>query len=202
MDAWVEQLVVPRAEVATGDAAAANVWVVGDAQECAVVDPLGDMAGIRAVVGERRVRFILCTHVHPEHVSGAIDLAEATGALIFLHGDEFPFWARHRPDRRPDVEVVEGLTVDVGRTRVAAIHTPGHTPGSTCWHGLDLDAVFTGHTLGADGPHVAGRAFDIEEQVASIRGRLFSLRNQTVVHPGVGPDTRISTQRWDVEFWR
>lgn len=200
--AWVEQLVVPGQIGSSPDVDGANVWIVGDETECAVVDPVGDVSGIQEVVGERQVRLVLCTHVHPTHVAGAIGLAEATGALIFLHSDEFPFWARHRPDRRPDVEVVDGLTVDIGRTRIEAVYTPGHTPGSTCWHGVDLDVVFTGHTLGAQGPHVAGRAFDIEQQVASIRGRLFSLRNQTVVHAGAGPDTRISTQRWDVEFWR
>jgi glyoxylase-like metal-dependent hydrolase (beta-lactamase superfamily II) len=194
MDAWVERV------VAGGDA---NTWVVGDERECAVVDPAGEVVGVLAAIGDRPVRAIICTHAHGLHVAGAVALAEATGALVFLHADDYPLWVREHPARKPDVQVVDGLMLDIGGVRMEALHTPGHTPGSTCWWSVDLQVVFTGDTLGAAGPVVSPvRPVDLDVQVASIRRRLFALPNQTVVHPGHGPDTTVSTQRWRVEFWR
>jgi hydroxyacylglutathione hydrolase len=62
-----------------------NVWVVGDDQECVVLDAPHDPAPILELVGGRRVKAILCTHAHDDHVRIAPELADKTGARIHLH---------------------------------------------------------------------------------------------------------------------
>lgn len=62
-----------------------NVWVVGDDTECIVIDAPHDVDGILAVVGDRKVKAIVCTHAHDDHVRVAPELAMRTGAPIMLH---------------------------------------------------------------------------------------------------------------------
>lgn len=179
-----------------------NVWIVGDERECAIIDPAGDVAVIRELVGERKVLAILCTHAHDSHIGAAAALGDETHALIFLHGDDYPLWIAQFPGRNPDVQVVRGMSLLVGGARLQALHTPGHTPGGTCWYSPDLGVVFTGDTLLKDGPGRAVHVYsDYEALISSIRRQLFMLPGDTVVHPGHGEDTRIASQRWDMEFW-
>ena len=64
-----------------------NVWVVGDDTECVVIDAPHDVEGILAVVGDRTVKAILCTHAHDDHVRVAPALRERVTAPILLHPD-------------------------------------------------------------------------------------------------------------------
>src|SRR5699024_6021654 len=75
-------------------------------------------------------------------------------------------------------------------------HTPGHSPGSTCYYCEELGAVFTGDTLFQGGPGATGRSFSSRETIEqSIRERLFALPEDTVVHTGHGPDTTIGAEK-------
>ncbi|MFI2708201.1 MBL fold metallo-hydrolase, partial [Nocardioides sp. CER28] len=65
-----------------------NVWVVGDDAECIVIDAPHSVDDILAVVGDRTVRAIVCTHAHDDHVRVAPELSERTGAPILLHPDD------------------------------------------------------------------------------------------------------------------
>ena len=77
-----------------------------------------------------------------------------------------------------------------------AMHTPGHSPGSTCYYCEELGAVFTGDTLFQGGPGATGRSFSSRETIEqSIRERLFALPEDTVVHTGHGPDTTIGAEK-------
>ena len=69
-----------------------NVWVIGDDQECVVVDAPHDVDAIMAVVGDRKVKAIVCTHAHDDHVRVAPALRERTVAPILLHPDDRPLW--------------------------------------------------------------------------------------------------------------
>lgn len=179
-----------------------NMWIVGDELECAVVDAAGAPELVLERVGSRRLLALLCTHAHAASAGATLAVADATGAPIHLHPDDFPLWLASHPGRWPDRSALDGMTLDVAGVRLEALHTPGHTPGSVCWYADALDAVFTGGTLEADGPGPADlpRA-SYTTLLSSIRRRLFTLRPDTVVHPGHGPDTRIATQRWHAEFW-
>jgi glyoxylase-like metal-dependent hydrolase (beta-lactamase superfamily II) len=172
-----------------------NVWLVGDDDEVLVVDAPHRAAPIVEAVGGRRVTAIVLTHGHNDHVTAAVDLREATGAPIWFHPADTMLWEMVHPDATPDHVLAEGTRFRVAGTTLTALHTPGHSPGSTCLHAPDLAAVFTGDTLFHGGPGATGRSFsDHPTIVRSIRAKLLSLHGDTVVHTGHGEDTRISAE--------
>ncbi len=173
-----------------------NVWVVGDDVECVVIDAPHDVTRILAAVRDRQVKAILCTHAHDDHVRVAPRLRSETQAPIFLHPDDRPVWELTHPGELWDVDLADGQVIEVAGTRRRVIHTPGHAPGAVCFHAPALRCVFTGDTLFNGGPGATGRSFsDYDTNVASIRGRLFELPEDTVVHTGHGEDTTIGAER-------
>ena len=173
-----------------------NVWVIGDDTECVVVDAPHDVDEIMAVVGDRRVKAILCTHAHDDHVRAAPGLREVTKAPIFLHPEDRPVWELTHTDELWDVDLDDGDVVEVAGTSLRVIHTPGHAPGAVCFYAEQLGLLFTGDTLFNGGPGATGRTFsDYDTIVSSIRSRLFDLPDGTVVHTGHGDDTTIGAER-------
>ncbi|MEV0494465.1 MBL fold metallo-hydrolase [Streptomyces atratus] len=173
-----------------------NVWVVGDDQECVVIDTPHDVDRILAVVGARRVKAILCTHAHDDHVRVAPRLQQQTQAPIFLHPHDRPLWQLTHPTERWDVDLADGQVIEVGDVLLEVIHTPGHAPGAVCFRSKELGCVFTGDTLFQGGPGATGRSYSGHDTIrASIRDRLLTLPDDTVVHTGHGPDTTIGAER-------
>mgnify|MGYP001765274945 CR=1 FL=1 len=173
-----------------------NLWVLGDDRECVVIDAPHDVEAILALVGDRTVRAILCTHAHDDHVRVAPQLRERVQAPILLHPDDAPLWQLTHPDVLWDADLADGQVIEVAGTRVVTLHTPGHAPGGVCFHVPDLECVFTGDTLFQGGPGATGRSFsDRDTLEASIRAKLWPLRDHTVVHTGHGPDTTIGDER-------
>ncbi len=172
-----------------------NVWLVGDDDEVIVIDAPHDVEAILAAVAGRRVQAIVCTHAHDDHVRVAPELADRTGAPIWLHPSDEPVWLLTHPDRRWDHDLTDGQEFAVGPVTLQVLHTPGHAPGAVCLYAPALGCVFTGDTLFNGGPGATGRSFSnravIEE---SIRTRLFALPGDTVVHTGHGPDTTIGEE--------
>jgi glyoxylase-like metal-dependent hydrolase (beta-lactamase superfamily II) len=173
-----------------------NIWVVGDDAECVVIDAPHDVDEIMAVVGDRKVKAIVCTHAHDDHVRVAPALRERTVAPIMLHPDDRPLWELTHSDELWDLDLADGATIEVGGTALTVLHTPGHAPGAVCLHAPDLGSVFTGDTLFQGGPGATGRSYsDPDLIVDSIRARLFALPDDTVVHTGHGDDTTIGAER-------
>lgn len=175
-----------------------NVWVVGDDDECVVLDAPHDVDAISALVAGRRVRAVVCTHAHDDHVRHARALADAVDAPVLLHADDLEVWRlTHEAD--PDGWLVDGQEIEVGGTILRVLHTPGHSPGSVCLWAPDLGAVFTGDTLFEGGPGATGRSFSSWDVILeSINGVLFGLPDDTVVHTGHGPSTTIGAERANV----
>lgn len=173
-----------------------NVWVIGDDAECVVVDAPHDVDGILAVVGDRKVKAILCTHAHDDHVRVAPALRERVVAPILLHPNDRPLWELTHPDELWDLDLADGMELDVAGTPLRVLHTPGHAPGAVCLYAPELGCVFTGDTLFHGGPGATGRSFsDAGQIVESIREKLFALPPETVVHTGHGEDTTIAAER-------
>ncbi|GID49092.1 hypothetical protein Aca07nite_63670 [Actinoplanes capillaceus] len=174
-----------------------NIWVVGDDDECVVIDAPHDVEAILAVVGDRQVRAIICTHAHDDHVRVAPGLRDRTGAPILLHPAEWPLWElTHGDGVWWNIDLADGARIEVGGSVLEVLHTPGHAPGAVCLHVPDLGCVFTGDTLFNGGPGATGRSYsDADLIVASIREKLFALPDATVVHTGHGEDTTIEAER-------
>jgi glyoxylase-like metal-dependent hydrolase (beta-lactamase superfamily II) len=178
-----------------------NVWVVGDDTECVVIDAPHDVEGILAVVGERTVKAIVCTHAHDDHVRVAPALRERTVAPILLHPADRPLWElTHGPSVAWDTDLADGDTIEVGGAALTVRHTPGHAPGAVCLVGDGL--VFSCDTLLHGGPGATGRSFsDFPTILDSIRERLLSLPPDTVVHTGHGDDTTIGAEAAAYDDW-
>ena len=178
-----------------------NIWVVGDDEECVVIDAPHDVDAILDVVAGRRVKAILLTHAHDDHCRVAPALRERVSAPILLHPDDRPLWElTHGGDEEGaelwDVDLEDGQSVKVAGASLKVLHTPGHAPGAVCVYVHDLGCVFTGDTLFQGGPGATGRSFsDADVIVDSIRGQLFGLPDETVVHTGHGDDTTIAAER-------
>ncbi|MGW3140633.1 MBL fold metallo-hydrolase [Streptomyces sp. NPDC001139] len=179
-----------------------NVWLVGDDDEVVVIDAAHDADAIAAAVGERRVRAIVCTHAHNDHIDAAPELAARTGAPVLLHPDDLPLWKQTHPDRSPDAELADGQVLSVAGVELTVLHTPGHAPGAVCLHVPALGALFSGDTLFAGGPGATGRSYShFPTIVESIRERLLTLPGDTVVHTGHGETTTIGAEAPHLQEW-
>lgn len=169
-----------------------NVWLLGDEEHVLVIDAAHDPVAIQAAIADRKVTAIACTHGHYNHISAAPALADAVGAPILLHAADLPLWRQVHADQVPDGELVQGEVMRVATVEVRVLETPGHTPGSVSLYVPDLQTVFTGDTLLAEGPGgTGGSSGDHPTIIRSIRDRLVSLPPQTRVLPGHGGSTTV-----------
>lgn len=179
-----------------------NVWIVGDDDECVVIDAPHDVEAILDAVAGRRVTAIICTHAHDDHVRYAPELAERTGAPILLHPDDAPVWQLTHPDRQPDGELADGQAISVAGVQLQVRHTPGHAPGAVCLYCPELGVLFSGDTLFSGGPGATGRSFsDFPTIVASIDRLVVELPPETVVHTGHGDSTTLAAEAPHRQEW-
>jgi len=173
-----------------------NIWLIGDDDQVLVVDAAHDAAPIVEAVAGREVVAIVCTHGHNDHINVVQDLYDAVRAPVWLHPGDHMLWDQLHASVRPDHELADGTRFEVGGTSLQAVHTPGHSPGSSCLYAPELGALFSGDTLFNGGPGATGRSYSsFDTIVDSIRTRLLTLPEETVVYTGHGVVTTIGAER-------
>ncbi|MEO9222547.1 MAG: MBL fold metallo-hydrolase, partial [Mycobacteriaceae bacterium] len=152
-------------------------------------------------VGDRRVVAVLCTHGHDDHVTVAPQLGQQLDAPVLLHPSDEVLWSMTHPGVGHD-ELADGQRIPVAGTELEVLHTPGHSPGSSCLYLPEAGVLCTGDTLFAGGPGATGRSYsDFPTIIGSIRDRLFALPEQTRVLTGHGDGTTIGAEAPHLAEW-
>lgn len=186
-----------------------------ETKEAAVIDPGGDADHIIELCEKQgyKIKYLLHTHAHFDHIVGARAVKEKTGAKICLHQEDQ--WLYDNVDKQGklfgfkfdaplpiDHYLNDEEELSIGNVKTTVIHTPGHTPGSSCFSLAGKDSIlFAGDTLfhGSIGrTDLWGGSFD--QIIKSIKGRLFELDDSTEVITGHGESTSIWAERRENPF--
>ncbi len=199
-----------------------NCTLLGDPAtgEAIVVDPGLAEGGCPMHLMKRlqglglKLRQIVITHAHIDHVGGALILKQATGAPILMHHADLPLlemmplqagWLGIEPPpvAPPDALLEDGARVGLETLHGLVLHTPGHTEGSVCLHFPEQRLLLAGDTLfrnsigRTDLPGGDGRKI-----LRSIADRLLPLPERTLVVPGHGEETTLGAERDGNPFLR
>lgn len=189
----------------------ANAFLVWDAAPgpAVLVDAGAEPERLLAELDRRGLMLeaILQTHAHADHIAALPEVVATTGAPVFLHPDAEPML--HSAEANLSAFAGMPVTAPVATTAVQGgdeiraldravrvFHTPGHAPGSVCFHFVDDGVVFTGDALFAGS---IGRTDfpggSLATLLAGIRDRLLVLPDDTVVHAGHLESTTIGRER-------
>lgn len=188
-----------------------NCSIIGDetTREAMVIDPGDEIEEILSVISEHKliVKQIVITHAHIDHVGGAMKLRALTGAPILLNQSDYALlkmldvqaaWIGVSAPEQVTIEasIADGKSLQTGTLRADVMHTPGHTEGSVCLYFPAEKLLISGDTLFARGigrTDLPGGSF--EKIMRSLRDRVMTLPDDTVVVPGHGPRTTIGEER-------
>jgi len=188
-----------------------NCTILGDSAtgEAIVIDPGDEITRIHARLTKLglKLKQILITHAHIDHVGGALKLKRLTGAPILLNENDLPLlqmmemqaaWLGVDPPETasPDASLHDGMRVGLENAPAQVLHTPGHTQGSVCLHFAPLNLLVAGDTLFAGS---IGRTDlpggNSRQIIDSIHNKLMVLPEETHVLPGHGPATTIGEEK-------
>ena len=205
----MEILVLPVGPIET------NCYIVFDeSKEALVIDPGAEGRNIFQEIEKYglKVKYIVNTHGHGDHIGANQKLKELTGARILIHELDGPmltdgaknlsiYMGKNICQPAADRLLKDGDFFEVGKMHFTVLHTPGHTRGSICL--LASDVCFSGDTLfdGSIGrTDLPGGSYS--ELINSVKTKLFTLDDKIVVYPGHGPDTTIGREKAYNPFFR
>ncbi len=188
-----------------------NCTILGSEQtrEAIVIDPGDEIEVVLEHLKKHHLtaKYIIATHAHIDHVGGFKLLKEATAAPVYLHRSDLflyeamPMQARMLGITTPDATEIDayfehGDEIGTGEIKLEALHTPGHTPGSLCFHTSEAERLFAGDTLffGSIGRTDLWGG-DYDQIIDSLKTKVVTLPDATVVIPGHGRNTTIGRER-------
>jgi glyoxylase-like metal-dependent hydrolase (beta-lactamase superfamily II) len=215
MDGMTGKMIVGRLVVGP---IAANCYIVGHekTRKGMIIDAGEDADQILAVVRENNldIRYIVATHGHFDHNGAVAKLKKELSCPFVMHEADLSFieeakrsaasWGFIIDDvPKPDRFIKDGDVLWVGRLRFKVIHTPGHSPGGICFYCKGEGVLFTGDTLffGSIG-RTDFRLGSLKELTHSIKEKLYTLPDDTLVYTGHGEETTIGYEKDNNGFVR
>ncbi len=163
-----------------------NCYILRSGNAGILIDPGDEPEKILKNLGDIDVQIILATHRHHDHISALCEVKQALGKMAAIHPLD---WVDGFDEKLQDRQVIA-----FGDDELEVIHTPGHTPGSTCFRVSNM--LISGDTLFPGGPgNTSYPGGDEGTIMRSIRERLMVLPDQTPVYPGHGAATTIGKER-------
>jgi len=188
-----------------------NCSILGDEETrtALVIDPGDELEKIQDILDRHQLKVegIIITHAHVDHVGAAAELRRRTGAPVYMNENDLRMRAylgvqagllNMKPPEKPEIDVMvrDADTVKLADTDLIVLHTPGHTRGSISLHLPTEEKLIAGDTLFRES---IGRTDmpggDSHAIIASIREKLLTLDDETIVIPGHGPETTIGHER-------
>jgi len=183
-----------------------------ETRECAVIDPGAEAELIFPLITHLNLKpvIILNTHGHVDHTGANLEIKERYQVPIALHQADLPLLEESlqlefglmlgaRPTPRPDRLLADGDEIKIGQTGLQVIHTPGHSPGSVCFYSAGI--LFSGDTLfcgGVGRTDLPGGSW--KDLIHSLRTRVLTCPDETLVLPGHGPRTTIAEEKENNPF--
>ncbi|HEU5148960.1 MAG TPA: MBL fold metallo-hydrolase [Iamia sp.] len=174
-----------------------NVYVVRctETGDAVLLDAANEHERLLELCQALGVRRVLETHGHWDHIQAVPALRDAGYDVAVTEAD-----AAMLPSY--DATIDDEDVIEVGRLRLHAHHTPGHTPGSVCFTVEGTPLLFSGDTLFPGGPgNTSFEGGDFPTIMRSLEERLFTLPDDTLVLPGHGDTTTIGTERPHLDEW-
>jgi glyoxylase-like metal-dependent hydrolase (beta-lactamase superfamily II) len=175
-----------------------NVYVIVCGNEAAVVDAADCYDVLHGYLKEMgaTLKYLLLTHGHPSHISGLARIKTEMGSTIALHPSDQDLLRQNGNGLQADLLLADGQSLDLGDATIKVFHTPGHTPGSVCYHLRQTGALFTGDTLlkgefgKIRGPHTMGLMLRSLKRLNSV------IPPKTSIYPGHGASSTMSKEAW------
>ena len=192
-------------EIFTAGPIDANNYLLTDGDEAVLIDCSEVKPEILKELDGKKLKYILLTHGHFDHVLGVNGMREKTGAKVLVNQNDVQrmeesaqimqtFGVQGVEIPKADEYINDGDTVKFGNTTIKAIATPGHTEGGLCY--LVDGKLFSGDTLFKD---TVGRCDlpggNFQKLSDSVKNKLFTMDENTVVYPGHGPETTIGYEK-------
>jgi hydroxyacylglutathione hydrolase len=158
-------------------------------RESVIIDPAAEAKRILGETRETKVRYILITHGHMDHIGALEEVRNHTGAPVGIHERD-----AHGLKKLPEIPLEDGQTLAIGDITLKVLHTPGHSPGGVCF--LTGKILFSGDTIFPNGPgNTAIPGANEQLILQSIYSKIFILPEDTIIYPGHGLETTVGREK-------